>query len=292
MPRLLIINADDFGLSREVNGAVVEARRFGLLTSASLMVTGPAVDEAVGIARDDPGLAVGLHLALSRAVSALPRESVSRLVDANSEFPRSAVTAGLRYYFDREARRQLRSEIEAQFERFAGYGIPMSHVDGHLHLHAHPIVLPIVIELAERYGATGIRVPHDPLWPNLLADRSHLGYKLGMALGHGYLTSVCRRLLRRTNLAWCDASIGCMMSGRMNPEYAVGMLSRMRCERLEMFLHPSLESATDEPLGPNPRDLRALLSPDLKRSIEQEGFELATYPGIARRSTDAAGVRG
>jgi predicted glycoside hydrolase/deacetylase ChbG (UPF0249 family) len=83
-------------------------------------------------------------------------------VDADGRFPRHPLQAGLRYAFlDRDGRDQLRRELAAQFERFASTGLPLAHVDGHYHLHAHPTVFRLLIPLAQRYGARGFRLPRD-----------------------------------------------------------------------------------------------------------------------------------
>lgn len=58
----LIVNADDFGSSPEVNRAIICAYQNGILTSCSLMVTGEAFEEAVNLAKKNPGMGVGLHL--------------------------------------------------------------------------------------------------------------------------------------------------------------------------------------------------------------------------------------
>ena len=71
----LVVTADDFGLSLEVNEAVRRAHREGILTCASLMMGAPAVDEAVAIARAE-GLPVGLHLTLVDGRPVLPAERV------------------------------------------------------------------------------------------------------------------------------------------------------------------------------------------------------------------------
>lgn len=275
----LIVSADDFGASEQINAAVVRACRDGVLTSAGLMVTGAAARHAVELAKDNPMLAVGLHLTLSDGVSALPNEAVRDLVDAESRFADSPARAALRYYFNRRAKRQLRAEIAAQFEAFAATGLKLSHVDGHQHLHAHPAVLPTVIGLACRYGAAGIRVPRDPLWANWQADRSGLGAKAIVAVGHAYLAGVCRRLLPGSGLATCDATIGSLMSGRMSAAYAMLMLERLRCRSVEVFFHPSSADGS-VPFGPNAGDLRALLDPKLRAFIAERGYELTTYPGM------------
>ncbi len=61
MKRFLIFNADDFGASTGVNRGILECHTRGVVTSASLMVTGRAAREAVAMSRDHPGLSVGLH---------------------------------------------------------------------------------------------------------------------------------------------------------------------------------------------------------------------------------------
>src|SRR5436309_9670936 len=84
-PKRLIVNADDFGRSTSINAAVIRAHREGILTTASLMVNEPAFAEAVALARENPGLGVGLHLTLIRGHSALPREKIPGLVNAAGE---------------------------------------------------------------------------------------------------------------------------------------------------------------------------------------------------------------
>lgn len=285
----LIINADDFGRANSINEAVLKAYLDGRLTSASLMVTGEAVTEAVSIAHSQPDLAVGLHLALSDARGFLPREQIAQLVDESSRFARNPARAALKYHFNRKAREQLRSEIEAQFGTFVETGLPLSHVDGHQHLHAHPAVLPIVVELAEKYGAHGIRVPTDPLLANLRADRSRLGWKLGVALGHGYLRRVCRKCLRGSSLARCDFSIGSLMSGRMRGDYVTKMLSILDCESVELYFHPTNGAESLDPYGPNAGDFDALMSAELGRLLSDGRYELTNYAGLKRSQTEAFG---
>ena len=280
MPTQLIINADDFGAASEINSAVIKARREGVLTSASLIITGQAAAEAVSIAKDDPGLAVGLHLALSQVKSALPLHLIPSLVDNNSHFARSPIIAAFSYYFNPKIRRELRLEIEAQFELFAETGLPMSHVDGHQHLHAHPAVLPIVIELVEKYGASGIRIPYDPFLANMRVNYSKFASKLFVAIGHTYLARVCR-LLRDSDIACCDVAIGSFMSGAMNDDYVIEMLARMNYSSIEVYFHPS--QIRYDKYGPNPGDLLALISPKLKRFIIDNGYELTNYPSLKRR---------
>lgn len=280
-PKLLIINADDFGGSKGINAAVAHVREHGLLTSASLMVTGDAADEAVSIARSDPQLAVGLHLALSNARCMLDPKYIPDIVDSGGRFGNNPATCACRYYFSRRAKIQIRSEIEAQFEAFARTKLPLSHVDGHQHLHLHPAVLPTVIDLAKQYGAKGIRIPRDPLIANLRINQSRPCLKVITALGHGYLAMACADSINKCDLPVCDLSIGAMMSGAMSVDYVINMLKNAKAHKVEIFFHPCASGQID-PQGPNPGDMQTLLDPRLKEYIVSSGFVPATYEDLKK----------
>src|SRR5688572_4570942 len=116
--RRLIVNADDFGRSAEINAAVIRGHTDGVLTSASLMVNEDGFEEAVALARLHSRLGVGLHLALVCGRSALPSAHIPRLVDSARQFTRGPVSAGIRFFFQSSLQEQLRAEITAQFEKF------------------------------------------------------------------------------------------------------------------------------------------------------------------------------
>jgi predicted glycoside hydrolase/deacetylase ChbG (UPF0249 family) len=124
--RFLIVNADDFGASQGVNRGIIEAHQHGVVTSTSLMTTGPSAAEAVALASAHPHLAVGLHWDLDGEGE--PR------VDYND------VTA-------------VRAELEAQLASFQELmGRPPTHLDSHHHVHREPQIAPVAQELAEALG--------------------------------------------------------------------------------------------------------------------------------------------
>ena len=112
--KLLIVNGDDFGASRETNAGIVRCYREGILTSASLMVAEPARDEAAALARECPELDVGLHLVFCRGKSVLSPAELGTLVDSRAAFTDSPVKAGLRYFFNRSLRQKIVDELAAQ----------------------------------------------------------------------------------------------------------------------------------------------------------------------------------
>jgi len=136
-PRRVIVSADDFGLSEGVNEAVEQACREGILTTASLMVAGPAAADAVRRARRLPKLRVGLHLVVIEGPAVGPAPG---LVDADGQFSSNQLRLGINYFFRPAIRRQLAAEIRAQFAAFAATGLRLDHANAHKHMHLHPTV--------------------------------------------------------------------------------------------------------------------------------------------------------
>jgi hopanoid biosynthesis associated protein HpnK len=231
----VIFNADDFGRSSSINRAVLQAHRDGVLTSASLMVTGDAVEEAVALAHGTPTLAVGLHLVLSDGGPASPPAEIPHLLARSGHFPTNPARVWIQYIFSPAARAEMTRELRAQFERFAATGLPLDHVDAHQHLHMHPAVWGAVLPLAGEYGAGGVRLPRDDFWLAMCYDRSHAAIKAVWAVVFGILCRVYARDLDRAGdhagehaaprLAVADRVYGLMQSGHMEEAYVLRVLS-------------------------------------------------------------------
>ena len=162
IPRHALFTADDFGLSEAVNEGIERAYRDGVLRGASLMVAGDAVDDAVARARCNPGLTVGLHLVVIEGPSVLGAARLPALVGPDGRFGSDQVGRGFRYFFRPDARRQLAAEIRAQFAAFAATGLPLAHADAHKHMHLHPTVARLMLEIGREYGLKRVRVPREP----------------------------------------------------------------------------------------------------------------------------------
>lgn len=275
----LILNADDFGYSASVNAAVIRAHQQGVLTSASLMVAGDAVEEAVALARETPTLAVGLHLVVTSGRATLAPEQIPLLLDGSDRFPDDPLSAGLRCFFSRAVREELARELEAQFERFSATGLPLSHVDSHLHMHVHPTILSLVLPLAARYGARGLRLPRDDFWLAMSYDRHQAGSKAAWAIVFGVLSRRCAHQVQKQRLTVTHRVYGLMQTGQMKEDYVLGLLRHPRVPTSELYFHPSTLPG-GEALGPNPGDLATLLSPAVRIAIEEHGIRLATYSSL------------
>ncbi len=272
--RLLIVNADDFGESRAVNEAILRAHVEGIVTSASLMVTGEAAAEAVALARRHPRLRVGLHVTLALERPCLPPETVPRLVGPDGRLPRNATLAGLRWFLDPRARAQLRREVRAQVEAFRRTGLPLDHLNGHLHLHLHPVVWRELAAVARRTGA-GLRLPWEPWRRTLPLDRRFLARKVGYILTFGLLARVYRPGLERAGILAPRAVFGLLQTGHLNEAYLLALLERLPPGLSELYAHPRL----DTPAGR--AELAALTSPRVRERLQALGIRLTTYGEVA-----------
>lgn len=275
---LLIVNADDFGASTDVNEGVLRAHRDGILTSASLMVTGDAFEEAVELARGAPRLAVGLHLVLVQGRAASPRERAPLLVDREGRLPADPAGFGLRLAFDRALQRQVAREIEAQLDRFEATGLPLSHVDGHLNFHVHPAVLPRLAKAAAARGARGVRLPRDDLRLALKHDPRRLLPKLFLAGAFGALSAWGRRRLP-PGMRAPERVFGLFQSGHVTTAYVLELIAGLGSGSAELYAHPATESGA-EALGPNTTDLATLCDPDVAAAVRRAGVSLGGYDAL------------
>ena len=255
------------------------------------MVTGAAAEEAVALARARPRLAVGLHLVLVRGRPASPPGTIPALVRPDGTFRDSPVAAGLRYRFSRRARRELAGEIRAQLAAFRATGLPLAHVDGHLHLHLHPDVLGILAELAGEFSIPAIRLPAEELAPALAFDRTAAATKVVWAAIFPLLRRRGERRLRAAGVAFADRVYGLYQTGRVSERYLLSLLPRIRAASAEIYAHPALP----EPGNPGgdaggAAELAALLSPRVRAAVEAHGFRLAAYPDLASGAPSAGPV--
>lgn len=280
LARRLIVNADDFGVSEQVNEAIIRAFNEGVLTSASLMVTGAAFEQAVMLAKENSELAVGIHLVTVVGRSALHPSEIPSLVDPDGNFSNNPTAAGLKYYFSPGARRELRRELAAQFERFHSTGLPLSHIDGHLHLHVHPVIFNIALELGAKYGARRMRVPVEERRLALAFDRRDLVRKTVHAMLFGGLGVYMKRKLLARGFTFPERVYGNLQSGRMSEQYFLYVLDKLSAGTSEIYFHPA-SFTDDKVLNADEHqcsiEFEALTSPRVKRRIDDLGVALTNY---------------
>jgi hopanoid biosynthesis associated protein HpnK len=284
---VLIVTGDDFGLSSLVNGAIIQAHRQGILTSASLMVNGGGFHEAVALAKENPQLGVGIHITVVRGTSTLSTRKLFPLVNRNRQFSENPVTAGLRYFFEKKTRPLLQKEMEAQIQKFLSTGLVPSHMDGHLHLHVHPTILEILLRLAQKYSIPAFRLPKEPLAVNLKADHRNPGLKSFYYLVYRSLCSHAEKRLLPLHILFPDRFFGVLACGHMNEAYLMKIIDSLGPGVTEMGLHPALALPSElKPWAPHyeyEKELEALLSPKVRERIQARDIQLANYHSLTRK---------
>ncbi|MDD2897607.1 MAG: hopanoid biosynthesis-associated protein HpnK [Desulfuromonadaceae bacterium] len=279
----LILTSDDFGLSSGVNRAVEQGWKHGILTCASIMPGAAAFDEAVDIARRNPGLQVGLHLTLVQGKAVLPPAEIPDLVDGTGQFTDNPVAAGFRYFFDRGIYCQLKREIEAQITRVRDAGILLTHIDGHLNIHLHPTVFRILSELMPRYGITSFRLSQERLSHNLRFDGQRKLGKYIETVIFSFLTGHARPELDRLGIRCAGEVKGVLTSGRMTEAYILKIIEGLQDGLTEFYFHPGIlpddEISRRMPDYHHQEELAAIVSPIVRTRLETLQVQVQNYRG-------------
>ena len=161
MPRSLVINADDLGLTVGVNNGIFDAHDHGVLTSASVFANARATEDAFTRALRRPSLGVGCHLTLVDGQPTLPPARVPSLIEDDGQFRRSWKPFIVSCLLGRISLREVEQELTAQIDRIRSAGLMLTHLDAHKHVHAYPPIFAIVTQLAERFRIPVVRVPFE-----------------------------------------------------------------------------------------------------------------------------------
>lgn len=263
MTRRLIVTADDFGDTPAVNAAVVRAYREGILRFASLMVGRPAAAEAARLARENPGLGVGLHLELC--------------ADAPEK-------AGLRYFFNTKARAGLEGEIRRQIEALLTLGVTPTHIDGHINTHIHPIIFPLLCRLAHEYAIPRVRIPSGE-WEALKSYPESLS--VGTAILAGTFSVMGAWIRPSASGLEVPTTWGLLRSGLMSVDYVLWLLRRLPPGTSELYFHPTTDGSLRAGTAPTAShqsvtELETLLDPRVRAALEEEGIELVEPRGPVR----------
>jgi hopanoid biosynthesis associated protein HpnK len=287
MRRRLIVTADDFGMSLEVNEAVEEGHRNGILTCASLVTAGAAAEDAIRRARRMPELGVGLHLALYGAPSQAPAREVAGLLDPSGRWlGERPVATGARLSLSRSLQTQVRREVGAQFEAFARAGLRLDHVDGHWHCHQHPYVLRTLIELGTPRGLAAVRIPYEPPLPSWrAAGRRQLVRRTVDAMAHRPLAANMRGRLRARGVAFNDWFFGKADGGAMTASHMQRLFVHLPPGDSELGLHPATATWPSEHAPPAhwrpAEELAALVDPAVRAACTREGIQLIRFGDLS-----------
>jgi hopanoid biosynthesis associated protein HpnK len=262
---------------------VEKASREGILTCTSLMMGAPATADAVARARRLPRLRVGLHLNLVEGPPVSPADEIPDLLRPDGTFDANMLRAGIRFFVNPAARRQLAREIRAQFAAFRATGLALDHVNSHCHMHVHPTVAGLVLRIGGAFGMRAMRVPEEP-W-RLLRRLTPAGEPAPLPPLDLPWVRLLRRRLRRAGLARNDRVFGIAWSGRMTERRMLSLIGALPDGASELYCHPAIaQTPRLKRTMPDYRpadELAALTSAAVRGAIERAGIELVSYAELA-----------
>ena len=273
MPPRLIINADDFGLTPGVNRAIAELHHANVLTSATLMATGVAFDEAAAIARANPTLGIGCHIVLTDGIPASPPQTIPTLLGPDGKTFRSSlvdfIQALLRGNINEE---DIEREATAQIQKLQNAGIRITHLDTHKHTHLFPAVTQPLLRIAERHSIVAIRQPFEQPWSLALGHGNRLRRLQVKLLGRLKTRFEHQPQITGKKILTTDGTIGISATGNLDAKTLRQILHAMPAEgTFELCCHPGYN---DSDLDHVTTRLRA------HRDIERNAL-LTEIPAIA-----------
>jgi predicted glycoside hydrolase/deacetylase ChbG (UPF0249 family) len=276
--RRLVVNADDFGFTRDVNRGIVEAHRRGILTATTLMANGAAFDDAIRLAAETPTLDVGVHCVLVSGNSVL--EPGRALPPTVGELLKALVAGRVDPY----------AELRAQIERILAAGLRPIHMDAHKHTHLWPPVLSAVARLGREYGIPWIRRPLD--FP--LSAAGVPLTKRALSRGFGLLRWRFHRVLAAQGCRTTDHFAGFQITGRFRTAELVRLLSQLPEGTTELMTHPGfhtaeLEAARTRLKASRQKELEALTDPETRDALTRGADRLPRTLLDARRAPDEPG---
>jgi hopanoid biosynthesis associated protein HpnK len=286
LSRQLVVNADDFGISRGVNRGIVEAHRQGLVTSASVMPNLPSAEDALTRATICPDLGLGLHLTLTAGQPLCPPDRVPTLVDPDGRFYVLG-TLLARLSFGQVADDDLARELTAQVEWALRRGVRPSHLDSHHHVHTHPRVASIVIGLAREHNIGWVRCPVEQgPSPGLLRLPAKDAARTVAISTFGLLTRV---LVKRAGLRTTRQFRGIGLGMGFQERDLLATLAALPPGLTELMTHPGVP---DDELARltvfaegRDRELAALTAPAAREIVRQRRVRLTSFDWLAAGPT-------
>lgn len=288
----LIVNADDFGLTKRVSEGIVDAHRHGIVSSTTVMANGEAFEAAVALSRQVPHLGIGAHLNLSEGIPVSPAHRIPTLVDGRGKLHLTPGRLWKGIATQQVSLADVERELRAQIAKIHRSGILPTHLDGHKHVHVLPGVSDIVIRLAQEFSIPSVRCPLEepPELLNLVGDRrsGHVSILKQYLVGRG-VSAFARRFRQRMAAAGlhCPSYFyGLSYTGFLDTRRIREVLSQLQEGTSELMCHPGyvdadLAKAGTRLLVEREVETFALCSPLIKRFLKGSGIRLVNYQALA-----------
>jgi chitin disaccharide deacetylase len=283
--RRLIVNADDFGLTRGVNRAIVESSRDGIVTSSTLMANSQAFEDAVAHANSASRLSVGCHVVLVDGSPVLGARQASTLSDKKADdgrfYDRLSAFA-LRAVTGRVDADEIEAEVTAQIRKLQSAGVSVSHLDTHKHTHILPQVLRPLLRAARTCGVQAVRNPFGPVRFSILAKYPSLWKRYSQVTVLKRMGGRFRNFVTDAGMLTTDGTVGIVSTGAMDDYLFASIVESLPEGTWEFVCHPGYNDSELASIRTRLRESRALelqllTSPKTRDLLAQSGVQLISY---------------
>ena len=284
--RRLIINADDFGLTSGVNRAIVEAYTQGIVTSATLMANGGALQEAVQLAQSVPRASIGCHVVLVDGTPVSEESKVPSLLDnGKSSFQTALSRFAVKCLRGELVPDEIEAEAAAQIRKLQSAGISVSHLDTHKHTHMFSQVLRPLLKAAQNCGIRAIRNPLEPIRLGQIAGQPSLWKRWGQLRILNRLATEFRSAVVEAGMVTPDGTLGIIATGVMNERILRSIIARIPEGTWELVCHPGYDDDDLAKAGTRLRasrvqELALLKSPLVREELQKHEIQLISYREI------------
>jgi chitin disaccharide deacetylase len=287
--RRLIVNADDFGLTRGVNRAIVESHRDGIVTSSTLMANGQAFEDAIAQAKSASRLSVGCHVVLVDGSPVLGGQQGSTLFDQKADDGRFYDGLGafaLRAVSGRIDPDEIEAEVTAQIRKLQSAGVSVSHLDTHKHTHILPQVLRALLRAARTCGVPAVRNPFGPVRFSILAKYPSLWKRYSQVTVLNHLGGRFRNSVTNAGMLTTDGTVGVVATGAMDSYLFRSIVDSLPEGTWELVCHPGYNDADLDDIRTRLRasravELRLLTSTKALELLVRSGVQLISYRDLA-----------
>jgi chitin disaccharide deacetylase len=286
--RRLIVNADDFGITRGVNRGILHCHREGIVTSATIMAAADAFEDAVETARANPSLGVGVHVVLTGGRAVAPREKIGSLAGRQGRLPATLSRLLSKWHAGLIRRQHIENEMRAQIAKVMDAGIKPTHLDTHKHAHCHPWIMKALAKVAAEFGITRVRMPFEDLravfpttTPAARGARPAISRRL-FVLSSRVSYPAFRAIVRKHHLQAPGHFFGFAATGRLDRDAIIHVLRNLPEGSSELVCHPGicdgdLRLQPTRLLEHRQAELAALTDPLTTKAIVAEDVRLINY---------------
>ena len=293
--RRLIVNADDFGLTRGVNRGIAICHREGIVTSSTLMANSRAFEDAVAQAKKLPRLGVGCHVVLIDGAPQLPASELPSLAGRSGRFRDSLMDFVYCALRGRLHEDEIEREATVQIRKIQATGLAVTHIDTHKHTHMFPAVLRPLLRAAKRCGVRAIRNPFAPVRPLAYASvlrRPRLWTRYSEIRALRRYSAAFHSAVSEARLSTTDGTFGILSTGALNQRLFAAIMGCIPDGTWEFVCHPGYN---DEELGAISTRLRrsrdvereVLTSPAARDLLRKLEIELISYAELGENESRA-----